>query len=204
MVRLDFKIDFVLNEKNQVVKVYCGDVFAEHKKAAAESMDMYTFRVPKLSDVTVVSAYPLEQHIPQTSKGLNAASHVTKAGGHIIFTATNEEPEKFLALVDVVSSMPSALQYHRDLLEGHYNPPCPPYGLDFHVVCHLYKAILEKFSRIIYITDGLNKNQVEGMGFTYAPSMEEALSLVNSEVSNPDVTVFPAGGITLPILEHCS
>jgi hypothetical protein len=85
-------------------------------------------------------------------------------------------------------------------LDGHYNPPCPPYGVDFHIGCLLVKIIQEKFSRIVYVTDRVGKEHLERMGFTHASSLDEALTMVKRDISNAEVTVLPAGGITLPVL----
>jgi len=201
MMGLILKIDFVLNEKTQVVKVYFGEVISEHKKAVEECKKVYSVKIPKLSDVTIASAYPLDQRLPQTFKGLDTATRVTRAGGHIILAAANEKSDKFLDMIDALASVKSANDYHKDLMAGHYNPPCPPYGIDFHIGCLSVKISQEKFSGIIYVTDKISKVLVEKMGFTHTTSIEQALALVKNEVSNAEALVLPAAGTALPDFE---
>jgi hypothetical protein len=59
------------------------------------------------------------------------------------------------------------------------------------------KAYLERFSRIIHVTDGLDRSHVESMKMTPARTVQEAVELAREKMPQGDVVVFPYGGVVL-------
>ena len=84
--RLAFKLDFIINEKKEVIKAFAGDPIAEHKEASRYSTSLYTIPLTKLADVTITSAFPLEVGV-QATKALTMAGFCTRSGGAIIWVA---------------------------------------------------------------------------------------------------------------------
>jgi len=48
------------------------------------------------------------------------------------------------------------------------------------------------------VTEGLTPEQVKMMNFTYAESLDEAISLAHKAVPSADVAIFPSGGNIIP------
>jgi nickel-dependent lactate racemase len=70
--RLAFKLDFIINDRKEVIKAFAGDPLAEHQEASHYSTTLYTIPMPKLADVTITSAFPLEIGV-QATKALTMA-----------------------------------------------------------------------------------------------------------------------------------
>jgi hypothetical protein len=91
----------------------------------------------------------------------------------------------------------TANEYHRRLLEGQYPESLQAAGLSFMCTVVETKNFLDRFS-ITHVTDGLDYKFVASMGMKYASSMEEAIRLVEKDLSRADVTILPYGGMVLP------
>jgi nickel-dependent lactate racemase len=77
--RLAFKLDFIINEKKEVIRAFAGDPVAEHREASHYAASLYSIPLPKLADVTITSAFPLEVGV-QATKALIMAGFCTRAG----------------------------------------------------------------------------------------------------------------------------
>lgn len=201
MVGLKFKIDFLLDFKGEVVKVFSGDVVEEHAEAIRECTGITAVDIPRLADVTVSAAYPLERG-NQSIKSLTAATAVTKPGGHIIWVAPQRDVDQLLPLIKEVRLEKTANEYHRELLEGRYPEALKPMGLSFMCTVLEIKRYRDRFSRIVHVTDGLDRSTVESMQMTYAATIEDACHIVERDVPEGEVVVLPYGGIVLPRVGH--
>jgi lactate racemase len=86
---VDFALDVVLDDRQQVVRAFGGDLPAMHA-AACEMVRRTSMRaVPHRFDVVVTSnaGYPLDQNLYQTVKGMSAAAQVVKDGGLVVCVA---------------------------------------------------------------------------------------------------------------------
>jgi len=48
------------------------------------------------------------------------------------------------------------------------------------------------------VPEALTKEQVDMMNFTYASSLDEAISMTHKKFAFADVAVFPSGGASIP------
>jgi len=196
---LDFKIDFIWNEGNEVVDVFCGDVVKEHQKASQEVMKGYMAKIPRLVDVSIVSSFPMEPGL-QSLKGLDAGALVTKRGGKVIWISPQDGWEKLDPFIEEVASGLSANDYLNQLMAGNYPERCAPMGISALLCIWDMKKIPEKLSQVVHVCEGLARDQVEAMGMTYASSIDEAVDMVHKELPKADVAIFASGGTTLPVL----
>jgi len=60
------------------------------------------------------------------------------------------------------------------------------------------KNLLDRFSRIIHVTEGLDRSHVESMKMGYARTLTEAVEMARSNTPIGDLVVFPYGGVVLP------
>jgi len=197
MVGLRFKIDFLLNFKGEIVKLFCGDFLEAHKEAIEACIRCTAVSIVRKADITISAAYPLERG-NQSIKSLSTASAVTKPGGQIIWVAPQPDREQLIPFVEEVGSGISANQFHRNLLEGRFPESLKPIGLSFMCTVVEVKNYLDRFSRIIHVTRGLERSQVESMRMIYAESIEEAIQIAYGRAPHADVIVLPYGGFVLP------
>jgi nickel-dependent lactate racemase len=197
MANLGFKIDLLLNFRGEVTRVFAGDVVAEHGEAIRECEATVGVSVSRKADVTISAAFPLERG-NQCIKSLSTAAAVTKAGGQIIWVAPQPDRDQLLPFVNEVGSAEGANAFHRRLIEGDYPEALIPIGLSFMCTVVEVKGFLERFSRIIHVTEGLDRSHVEFMKMTFASSIEEAVAIAARETPRGDAIVFPYGGVVLP------
>src|SRR4030043_72582 len=81
--RLSFKLDFIINDRKEVIRAFAGDPAEEHREASKYAASLYLIPLPKLADVTITSAFPLEIGV-QATKALVMAGVCTRSGGGII------------------------------------------------------------------------------------------------------------------------
>ncbi|HSW38637.1 MAG TPA: nickel-dependent lactate racemase, partial [Acidobacteriota bacterium] len=87
---LAFKIDFLLNESDQVIRVFAGDPVEEHRQAAEFATTIFQVSLPGQADVVITSASPLEIGVQATKALLNSRIAV-KTGGTIIWAAAQKQ-----------------------------------------------------------------------------------------------------------------
>jgi nickel-dependent lactate racemase len=196
MVGLRFKIDFLSKSKGEVIQIFSGDVLEEHAEAIKRCVQTTAADIPRKADVTLSSAYPLERG-NQSIKSLTTAASITKPGGQIIWVAPQPDREQLGPFVEEVGSPKSANEFHRQLVEGKYPEPLRPIGLSFMCTVVEVKAYVKRFSRIIHVTDGLSRSEVESMGMTYAGTIQEAVEIAEEKTPRGDAVVFPYGGVVL-------
>jgi len=194
--RLAFKLDLIINEKKEVIRAFAGDPVVEHKEASRYGASLYLVSLPKLADVTITSAFPLEVGV-QSTKALVMAGFCTRSGGAIIWIAPQKEAGPIMPLIEEMGSSKSASDFHRLLIEGDIPDHLRAFGISYIMQVVYFKALAEKFV-IVHVTEGLSEEQVRMMKFTYSQNIQEALEWVSERFPQADVAVFPSGGNIIP------
>jgi lactate racemase len=195
---LSFKIDFLLDETNQVIRAFAGDPVEEHSQAAKYAASLYQISLPKLADVVITSAAPLEIGVQATKSLLNARL-AAKTGGTIIWVAAQKQAGPLMSLIEQMAAANSANDYHRRLLQGDIPDPIKPFGISFFMLGVPFKEISERYT-IVHVTEGLTKEQVELMNFGYAPTLDVAIQQLHKKMPQADVTILPSGGTIIPVV----
>ncbi len=193
---LKFKIDFILNEKREVIKVFAGDPFLEHKAASNFARSILTVSLPKLPDITITASYPLEIGV-QSTKALLMASNCTKNGGTIIWVSPQKEAGPILPLIKEMGSDESATSFHRRLIEGDIPDHLKPFGISYIMQVVHFKEIAQKYN-VIHVTEGLSADLVRMMKFSHATNIQEAIKMAYKNMPHADVAIFPSGGSIIP------
>jgi nickel-dependent lactate racemase len=194
--RMAFKLDFIINEKKEVIRAFAGDPEAEHREASKFSASLYTVPLSKLADVTITSAFPLEMGV-QATKALTMAGFCTRSGGAIIWVAPQKEAGSILPLVKEMASSESAGDFHRRLIEGNIPDHLKSFGISYIMQVVYFKELAEKFT-VFHVTEGLSPEQVKMMKFSYSPNIQEAINQVSKKMPKADVAIFPSGGNIIP------
>jgi nickel-dependent lactate racemase len=193
---LAFKIDFLMNENNQIIKIFAGDPVEEHRQAAAHAASLYKVDLPKQADIVITSASPLEIGV-QATKSLLNAKLAARTDGIIIWVAAQKQAGPLMALIEQMAAARSANEYHRRLLNGDIPDSIKPYGISFFMLGVPFKEMSEQY-RVVHVTEGLTREQVEMMNFTYAATLDEAIRQVRAKMPKADVTILPSGGTIIP------
>jgi lactate racemase len=196
LARLAFKLDFVMNERGQVIKAFAGDPEAQQRKAASFAESLYVVSLPKLADITITSAAPLEIGV-QATKALTMATRCTRSGGTIVWVASQKQAGPILPLIEEIGNPYSANEMHHRLSEGDIPNHLSHLGISYITQIVSFKEMTENFS-IVHVTEGLTKEQVAKMGMTYSPEIQTAIDGLAGEYPYADVAVFPSGGNVIP------
>ena len=196
LARLTFKLDLIINEKKEVIRAFSGDPVAEHREASNFVASLYLVALPKLADVTIISAFPLEIGV-QASKALDMAALCTRSGRAIIWAAPQKQAGPIMPLIQEMASDETAGDFHRRLAEGDIPEHLRVFGISYIMQVVYFKAKAEKFD-VYHVTQGLTPEQVGMMNFTHAPTIQEAVDQVAKKMPQADVAIFPSGGTILP------
>lgn len=196
IARLGFKLDFIMNEKKEIIKAFAGDPVAEHREGSRFAESLYLVPLPKVADVTIISAFPLEIGV-QATKALIMASFCTRSEGIIIWVAPQKEAGPIMPLVQEMASDESANDFHRRLIKGDIPDALKSFGISYIMQVVYFKELAEKFN-VIHVTEGLSAETVKMMKFTHAASLSEAIDIASREMARADVAIFPSGGNIIP------
>jgi nickel-dependent lactate racemase len=194
--RLSFKLDLIMNHKKEVVKAFAGDPVAEHREASLYAQSLYHVPLPKVADVTIISAFPLEIGV-QATKALTMASFCTRSGGTIIWVAPQKEAGPIMPLVKEMASDETAGYFHRRLIRDDIPDHLRSFGISYIMQVVYFKELAEKFN-VIHVTEGLTAEQVGMMKFTHAQTLTEAVDMASRTMPEADVAIFPSGGNIIP------
>ncbi len=194
--RMAFKVDLIMNEKKEIIRAFAGDPVAEHREASRYAESLYLIPLPRLADVTITSAYPMEYGV-QATKALTMASFCTRTGGAIIWVAPQREASQIMPLVKEMASPESATDFHRRLRDGDIPEHLRPFGISYIMQVVYFKEYAEKF-KVYHVTEGLSREQVAMMKYTYARTIQEAVDDAAKNMPIAGVAVFPSGGNVIP------
>jgi len=200
LARFTFKLDLIINERKEVIRAFAGDPVAEHKEASQYAGSLYVIPLPKLADVTITSAFPLEVGV-QATKALVTAGFCTRSGGAIIWIAPQKEAGPIMPLIKEMGSSESAGDFHRRLIQGDVPEHLRAFGISYIMQVVYFKELAEKFD-VFHVTEGLSPEQVNMMRYSYSPSLQEAINQVSQKMPQADVTIFPSGGTIIPRVEQ--
>ncbi len=194
--RLAFKLDFIINEKKEIIRAFAGDPVEEHREASNYAASLYSIPMPKLADVTITSAFPMEVGV-QATKALVMAGFCTRSNGAIIWVAPQKEAGPIMPLIKEMGSLESAGDFHRRLIEGNVPDHLRSFGISYIMQVVYFKELAEKFN-VVHVTEGLSPEQVKMMKFSYSSNLQEAINQVSKKIPKADVVIFPSGGNIIP------
>jgi lactate racemase len=197
LARLAFKLDLVINEKKEVIRAFAGETMAEHREAAKYAASLYWSPIPKLADVTITSAFPMEIAV-QATKALTMAKFCTRSGGVIIWVAPQRQGAgPIMPLVKEMASAETASDFHRRLIRGDIPDELRSFGISYIMQIVYFKELAENFN-VIHVTGGLTAEEVKMMKFTHAATLPEAIDIASRIMPRADVAIFPSGGTVIP------
>lgn len=203
--RLDFIINSILDQNDQVNDLVSGDPVNAHLAGIEKSKEIISQEFGRKADLTVITSFPYTEG-PQIVKPLAPASMVTREGGCIILCAdlTGDLPDAFVDSFhrfhsehgdDLLGGVLDHFSHNRLIMKGG--------AIDFNMALGMTLAIQHRF-KIILVSEDIPKEKAEKMGFVYAGDLKQAFKQSKVICPRPDVHIIPSGGVILPILmSHC-
>jgi nickel-dependent lactate racemase len=190
VVGLDFVVNSVLCNDDQIYKVYAGSHNAVLEKGVRAARTIYGVSSNRLYDVVVTSSYPHSIDFWQGVKGAYAAASLAKPEGEIILaTACPEGGAK--SYPDYASYVGMSTE---DLARQLTERACTECLC---VAGALKAAQMREKYRISLISDGLSQGEIKQMGFESYVTIEDALAAAFSRTGWQDeIGVIPYGGHT--------
>jgi len=195
MIELDFIVNTVMNDKNEIVKVVAGDPVKAHRTGVEICKEIYGVKIPEKADIVIASSHPMDISFYQASKTLEAVGHIIKDNSTIIMVSPCYEGvggNNFLDYLkektpeDIIKSI--KIHKERNVIEG--------------VISYLITKCKEK-AKIYLLSEGIHDKDIIEMGMFPAKS---AQSIINDVLKNygdeAKVIVLPTASITLPFLKE--
>jgi lactate racemase len=201
---LNFIINAVYNFRGEVKEIVSGHFIEAHRRGMEMSQKELSVGIDEYADVSIVSAFPLEDEGPQVLKPLGMATIVTKKGGTVILVTgvRGGFPETFLQTFDKAHQMAKGdskklvLDY---LHEGKFIIDNAP--IDFNVALD-YTLLYLSLVNIIIVSKDVGSDEAARLGFKHTDSLDQAIKMVHESLPQARVNIFPAGGLTNPILKR--
>ena len=197
---MSFKLDLIIDERQEIIRAFAGDPVEEQREAGRYAESLYLAPLPKLADVTITSAFPLEMGV-QASKALDMAAFCTRPGGTIIWVAPQKEAGPIMPLIREMGSPESATDFHRRLINGNIPDHLKAFGISYIMQVVYYKEKAEKFT-VFHVTEGLTPDQVTTMKFFHSANLQDAIDRASERMPKADVAVFPSGGAIIPQVQQ--
>lgn len=192
MAQLDMKIDTVLDLRKEIASVRAGEVESAQKGCVTVYNDLYRVKVPKPADIAIVGGYPMEVNLLQSMVGAYNASMVTKDGGTIIVASACSNGIGGEGIYQALKRRLEPEEIVEAIGRGEISPTGGP-------MANRVRTIMET-KRIIVVTDGVSRGQIEELGLEYADSLDKAIQKVFRKINHAEVIVQPLA-LALPFVE---
>ena len=200
---LDFIVNVILDSDGQVVDCVAGDMTAAHREGCGRAASFCTVHFDREYDIVVADSYPFDIEFWQANKALDAAGHFVREGGVIILVTPCDEGWSQTHRDDILKFGYPPTARIKELVDGG-EITHSVVGVHMHQVS---EVVVEK-SRLILVTTGLPRNEVEQVGFGWAAAPQEAyaqaLRLVGAgpAIDAPRIAVLTNAARMIPSRTH--
>ena len=195
MIGLDFIVNTVMNDKNEIVKVVAGNPVKTHRTGVEICKEIYGVKIPEKADIVIASSFPMDITFYQASKTLEAVGHIIKDNSTIIMVSPCYEgigSKDFLYFLEekIPQDIIKKIKSHKEknIVAG--------------VISYLIAKCKEK-AKIYLISEGIQDKDIMEMGMLPAKSAQSVINDVLKKYGDEaKVLVLPTASITLPLLEE--
>jgi nickel-dependent lactate racemase len=190
---LKYIVNVVSDAASRIVGCFAGDIVAAHREGCKVSYLTHAVHLPGRADIVLTDAHPADRDFWQSAKGMYSGTMAVRQGGTLINIAPNPE---------------GVAGNHPNLLEIGYRPHAE--------IVHMVErgeiadvvgaAILADVAQIIdqaaciMVSPGVNRQDTERLGMSYAASAQEALQMAfDRQGREASVAVLRYGGHVLPL-----
>lgn len=191
MVGLDFVVDLVLCQDEQIARALAGEPHTVFREGVALARQVYEVDCPGPVDIAITSAFPYDIDLYQAVRAIEYADAIVREGGSILLAAACPEGvggEEFRRLM-VEAKRPE--DFLRDVARRNGK-------VTFGVLGYALARIRAE-KRLAILSDGIPAPTSEAMGLQPVSSLQEGIDRLLGEYGpQARVAVFPAGSATIP------
>jgi nickel-dependent lactate racemase len=197
MAGVDFIVNVVLNEKREILGVFCGHLEAAFEEGVKLVDKVVKAPLPEPADlvITTSAGYPLDLTFYQAIKGVVGALPAVKKGGTIIMAAGLAEGLGGPEYTQLVSRFASLSDFMREVVKP-----------DFFCIdqWQLEELDMTKRKADVYVfSRGLSKEQLKRCFVTPLNSVEEGISAALSKHGRgAKIAVIPKGPYVIPVVDQ--
>ena len=194
-IGLDFIVNTVMNDKNEIVELVAGDPVKAHRTGVEICKEIYGVKIPEKADIVIASSHPMDISFYQASKTLEAVGHIIKENSTIIMISPCYEgigSKDFLDFLgektpeDIIKNIKAHKE--KNVVAG--------------VISYLIAKCKEK-AKIYLISEGIQDKDILEMGMLTAKSAQSVLNdVLKNYGGEAKILVLPTASITLPLLEE--
>lgn len=192
MVGLDFVVDVILSQDEQIVRAFAGAPEAVFRKGVALAQTVYEVAVPPDLDIAVTAGYPYDLDLYQAVRAVEYADAIVRPGGSILLVAACPEGiggDDFYRLMADPARRPD--DFLRDMARRN--------GMVTFAVLGYALARIKAEKHLYILTNGIPPTALQAMGFAPAPSLQAGIDyLLQQYGPEARLAVFPMGSSTIP------
>ena len=189
MAKLAFIVNVVIDENKKTVAAFAGNFETAHRKGC-DFISEYVCVKPAPADIVITTngGYPLDQNAYQSPKGMTAAEATVKEGGVIIMLASCIDGTGGDYFYHIIADEPDIETAYQKFLATPQEETAPDQWCS-----QIFARIARKYT-VIFVAEPEQREMIEGLKVTYAPSLEEAYRLARSiKGDNASLTCIPNG-----------
>jgi nickel-dependent lactate racemase len=192
---LDFILNVVLNGGNQVVAAAAGDMVQAHRAACTAAREVYGVPVGREYDIVIADSHPFDIEFWQANKALDTAGQFVRPGGVVVLVSPCREGISRPHGSQILELGYPRVEDIRRLVEA---------GKIRHRVVGVHmaqvSAVAVEKARLILVTDGISAEEVRRIGFTWAPTPQEAFQRALSLVGGRPAVAVLEGAARMLVL----
>jgi nickel-dependent lactate racemase len=190
---LRFIANLVLDRDARIVGCFCGHPVHAHRAGCKLSREINAVHLPHRAEIVVIDAHPADRDFWQSAKAAYAGTLAVEEGGTMIIVAPNPE---------------GVANNHPNMLEIGYRPHAEIVKMvqageiDDLIGAAILADVAQiiDHARLIMVSPGVGKKDVERLGMHWAPDANAALRLAfDTHGKKAKVAVIRQGGHALPI-----
>ena len=189
MAKLAYIVNVVIDENKKTVAAFAGNFETAHRRGC-DFVSGYVCVKPAPADIVITTngGYPLDQNAYQSPKGMTAAEATVKEGGVIIMLASCVDGNGGDYFYHIIADEPDIETAYQKFLATPQEKTAPDQWCS-----QIFARIARKYT-VIFVAEPEQKEMIEGLKVTYAPTLEEAYRLARSiKGENASLTCIPNG-----------
>ncbi|TVQ20939.1 MAG: nickel-dependent lactate racemase [Spirochaetaceae bacterium] len=196
---LGFIVNVVLDADGRVVAAVAGDMTAAHREGCRIAAGRFAVDYDREYDVVVADSHPFDIEFWQANKALDTAGHFVRAGGAIVLVTPCPEGWSRTHRDDILRFGYRGTVEIRRLVEEKAIRHSVV-GVHMHQVS---EVAFEK-ARLIIVSEGLPRTEVESVGFEWAATPQRAFAraLELSGADSPRMAVLRNASRMTPVRVH--
>lgn len=188
MLAPSFLVNTIINRKQEIAGIYCGDWKNAHRRGCAEYASQHTIQIEEKRDLVIASCggHPKDINLIQSHKSLDMAVGALKDNGHIILLAECKEGYGYSTFLNWLK-LGKASKIGQELYKNYETNGQSAWSM---------ANKIERF-RVILVSD-LPEDEIRNIGIEPAKDLATAISMVPKDLSG---YIIPHASEIIPLVK---